>query len=128
MGGQSAFGTKAGDLFTRITMITAAVWLLLCLMAVKVLTSSPSGPFGSASSSGSTDTVTPAKSSDDGKADKSGGAAGTGAGAAPSGAAPSGADAGGAAPSGGAAGGAAPAGGDAPSGGTGNAPAGDPKP
>jgi preprotein translocase subunit SecG len=28
-GGQSAFGTKAGDLFTRITVVTAAVWIFL---------------------------------------------------------------------------------------------------
>ena len=35
MGGQSAFGTKAGDLFTRITMVVAAFWIILCLGAVK---------------------------------------------------------------------------------------------
>jgi preprotein translocase subunit SecG len=35
MGGQSAFGTKAGDLFTRITIVTAAVWILLCAASVK---------------------------------------------------------------------------------------------
>ena len=35
MGGQSAFGTKAGDLFTRITIGAAAVWILLCVLAVK---------------------------------------------------------------------------------------------
>lgn len=29
-GGQSAFGTKAGDLFTRITMGVATFWILLC--------------------------------------------------------------------------------------------------
>ncbi|TWT52235.1 preprotein translocase subunit SecG [Thalassoglobus neptunius] len=29
MGGQSAFGTKAGDVFTWITVVTAAVWVLL---------------------------------------------------------------------------------------------------
>lgn len=29
MGGQSAFGTKAGDLFTRITIILATVWIAL---------------------------------------------------------------------------------------------------
>ena len=34
MGGQSAFGTKAGDLFTRITVVTALVWGLLCILAV----------------------------------------------------------------------------------------------
>ena len=35
MGGQSAFGTKAGDLFTRITIVVAAVWILLCVLGVK---------------------------------------------------------------------------------------------
>jgi len=34
MGGQSAFGTKAGDLFTRITVGAAAAWILLCVLAV----------------------------------------------------------------------------------------------
>ena len=37
MGGQSAFGSKAGDLFTRITIIMATVWILLCVGAIKVL-------------------------------------------------------------------------------------------
>jgi preprotein translocase subunit SecG len=37
MGGQSAFGTKAGDLFTRITIVVAAIWVLLALAAVKFL-------------------------------------------------------------------------------------------
>ena len=36
-GGQSAFGTKAGDLFTRITIGVAAVWIFLCAAAVYVL-------------------------------------------------------------------------------------------
>lgn len=34
MGGQSAFGTKAGDLFTRITIGVAAFWIILCAIAV----------------------------------------------------------------------------------------------
>ena len=34
MGGQSAFGTKAGDLFTRITIGVASFWILLCLVTV----------------------------------------------------------------------------------------------
>jgi len=38
MGGQSAFGTKAGDLFTRITIGVAAAWIILCIISVKVLT------------------------------------------------------------------------------------------
>lgn len=37
MGGQSAFGAKAGDVFTRITIGTAAVWIVLCVAAVKIL-------------------------------------------------------------------------------------------
>jgi preprotein translocase subunit SecG len=37
MGGQSAFGAKAGDVFTRITVGTAAVWIVLCVLAVRFL-------------------------------------------------------------------------------------------
>lgn len=36
-GGQSAFGTKAGDLFTRITIVTAAVWIVLLAAAAYTL-------------------------------------------------------------------------------------------
>ncbi len=34
MGGQSAFGTKAGDAFTRITIITTLVWITLCMVTI----------------------------------------------------------------------------------------------
>ena len=34
MGGQSAFGTKAGDLFTKVTIGVAFFWILLCLASV----------------------------------------------------------------------------------------------
>jgi preprotein translocase subunit SecG len=37
MGGQSAFGTKAGDLFTKITIGVATFWIALCIVMVKVL-------------------------------------------------------------------------------------------
>ena len=37
MGGQSAFGTKAGDLFTRITIGVASFWIILCLVMVWML-------------------------------------------------------------------------------------------
>ncbi|WP_164101600.1 preprotein translocase subunit SecG [Candidatus Laterigemmans baculatus] len=33
-GGQSAFGSKAGDMFTRITFVVAGVWILLCALAM----------------------------------------------------------------------------------------------
>ena len=35
MGGQSAFGTKAGDMFTRLTSGLALFWILLCIVALK---------------------------------------------------------------------------------------------
>jgi preprotein translocase subunit SecG len=34
MGGSSAFGAKAGDVFTRITIVTAAIWICVCAAAV----------------------------------------------------------------------------------------------
>ena len=34
MGGSSAFGAKAGDVFTKITIITASIWIVVCLIAV----------------------------------------------------------------------------------------------
>ena len=37
MGGQSAFGTKAGDVFTKITVGVAGFWILLCILALNVL-------------------------------------------------------------------------------------------
>lgn len=37
LGGQSAFGTKAGDMFTRITIGIAAVWVLLLGISGQVL-------------------------------------------------------------------------------------------
>ncbi len=33
MGGSSAFGAKAGDVFTKITAITASLWIVLCIFA-----------------------------------------------------------------------------------------------
>ncbi len=45
MGGQSAFGTKAGDLFTRITMWSALIWIVLAIGTVKYLSSTDAGGF-----------------------------------------------------------------------------------
>ena len=41
-GGQSAFGAKSGDVFTRVTIGAAAVWIILCLVSVKILGTSAS--------------------------------------------------------------------------------------
>jgi preprotein translocase subunit SecG len=40
LGGQSAFGTKAGDVFTKITIYVAFFWIVLCVASVKILYSS----------------------------------------------------------------------------------------
>lgn len=46
MGGQSAFGTKAGDLFTRITIVVATFWILLCMAAILILNRQPRSNLG----------------------------------------------------------------------------------
>jgi preprotein translocase subunit SecG len=37
VGGSSAFGSRAGDTFTRVTIITAAVWILLIMIMAKAI-------------------------------------------------------------------------------------------
>jgi preprotein translocase subunit SecG len=46
VGGSSAFGSRAGDMFTRITIVLAAVWVILIMFEVKVIQASkgPSAP------------------------------------------------------------------------------------
>ena len=41
-GGQSAFGTKAADVFTKFTIGTAALWIALCIGLIFVSRSSSS--------------------------------------------------------------------------------------
>lgn len=41
-GGSSAFGSRAGDTFTRVTIYVAAVWLLLIMLIIKTV--QPTGP------------------------------------------------------------------------------------
>jgi preprotein translocase subunit SecG len=36
-GGSSAFGSRAGDTFTRVTIIVAAVWILLVMILIKIV-------------------------------------------------------------------------------------------
>ena len=43
LGGQSAFGTKAGDLFTRITIGVAAFWIIMCMLSIRLLGGGSSG-------------------------------------------------------------------------------------
>lgn len=41
MGGQSAFGAKAGDLFTKVTVVVAFAWIVLCIASVGLLKHRP---------------------------------------------------------------------------------------
>ena len=45
MGGQSAFGTKAGDIFTRITIVVAVIWILLACICILVVSAANKGRF-----------------------------------------------------------------------------------
>ena len=78
MGGQSAFGVKAGDLFTRITAVAVLLWIFVCALACRWYrpekldieadpgtSSSMSAPLdaGAPSSSPSSEVVTPPASS-----------------------------------------------------------------
>ncbi len=71
-GGQSAFGAKAGDTFTRITVVTAAIWIMLCIVAVKTL-----GGGSSFNQSGTTTQPDTGVGQQPGTADPSGDTAGT---------------------------------------------------
>lgn len=37
MGGSSAFGSRAGDVFTRVTIFVAAIWILLIMITIKIV-------------------------------------------------------------------------------------------
>ena len=89
MGGQSAFGTKAGDMFTRVTMATAGVWIILCMLAIWFLASQDEwGGSGRTrpDRGGSTNTVLPEKEEPSGSAAPASGGGSTSQKTAPSGA------------------------------------------
>ena len=43
MGGQSAFGTKAGDIFTRVTVVVAVIWIVLACICILVVRAAATG-------------------------------------------------------------------------------------
>jgi preprotein translocase subunit SecG len=60
MGGSSAFGTKAGDVFTKVTMSVASFWIVLCMLMVII--SNQGGDSAWGSDSGTTKVTKDAKS------------------------------------------------------------------
>ncbi len=43
MGGQSAFGAKAGDVFTRVTVGVATLWIVLCVALLRIYSGTDTG-------------------------------------------------------------------------------------
>jgi len=59
MGGSSAFGTKAGDVFTRVTMIVAGIWIVLSMFLVILYNQGGQSAWGTDSASSLSKEVTP---------------------------------------------------------------------
>lgn len=65
MGGQSAFGSKAGDVFTRITVVTATIWILIATLMIALFNKpvrefeDQPGPAGAISGAGQEQTPLP---------------------------------------------------------------------
>lgn len=53
MGGSSAFGTKAGDVFTKVTMCVAAFWIFLSMLLVIIANRGGDSAWGNDSASSS---------------------------------------------------------------------------
>jgi preprotein translocase subunit SecG len=53
VGGSSAFGTKAGDIFTRITIIAAGIWIVLNIFLVILANQRPTSAFEAIPAQGS---------------------------------------------------------------------------
>jgi preprotein translocase subunit SecG len=62
-GGSSAFGTKAGDVFTRVTMTVAGVWIAIAMLLV-VLSNRRTSAYGSPNPPAASSTFTPSKTLD----------------------------------------------------------------
>lgn len=48
LGGSSAFGTKAGDVFTKVTVVTALIWFILAMALVILSNRGPTSAFDDA--------------------------------------------------------------------------------
>src|SRR5437763_11134021 len=66
VGGSSAFGTKAGDTFTRVTVVTASIWILMAMTMV-ILNNRPRASVFQAAASSSESPAPPRESSAPGK-------------------------------------------------------------
>ncbi len=59
VGGSSAFGTKSGDVFTRVTIVAAIAWFILSLILVVLYNQPRASAFGAGPTTGASKEVTP---------------------------------------------------------------------
>jgi preprotein translocase subunit SecG len=59
VGGSSAFGTKAGDVFTRVTIVVASVWIFLSMILVVLYNQGRTSAWGNDTSPALSREVTP---------------------------------------------------------------------
>lgn len=59
VGGSSAFGTKSGDVFTKVTMVVASIWIVLAMIQVVLYNQGGQSAWGNDSTSATSKEVTP---------------------------------------------------------------------
>lgn len=74
VGGSSAFGTKAGDTFTKITVVTASVWMLMAMILVVMMNRRMASAWGPETPSSISRDLEPGSSQKAERASDSGGA------------------------------------------------------
>ena len=62
-GGSSAFGAKAGDAFTKVTVVSATLWIFLCMLTIALI-NRPPAPEPAVSNNGATIGTSDADTSD----------------------------------------------------------------
>ena len=67
VGGSSAFGTKSGDVFTRVTMVVASVWIVLSMISVVLYNQGGQSAWGNDTNTSVSKEVTPKFPKDKGK-------------------------------------------------------------
>ncbi len=75
VGGSSAFGTKAGDTFTRITIVTASIWILMAMLLVVMMNLGRTSGWGDEPPSSISKSLTPSSREPATQGGEAGGAA-----------------------------------------------------
>jgi preprotein translocase subunit SecG len=68
MGGQSAFGSKAGDAFTHFTIVVAALWIVVCILGTFIGSNTEAEVFSTQAPTGEATEGEPANPATDGAA------------------------------------------------------------